>query len=157
MPEWVMERLGEFGFGLITLLIYDAREDKESRQGSLLLCKFLNKLTYLRYGEWDDVHRECETALGEDTKSMRNVPDLCAQSIRQHGRPITDEAWESSRQRAWVFFDDARVHPQHQVLVDLPEIQTGTDQSESVKGPVCVKPTGIPRSFYADLNSWYNM
>ncbi|GKU06893.1 hyp1 protein [Fusarium langsethiae] len=130
VSEWFMERLEEYGFGILTDLTYDAKKAKKDRQGPELLWNFLHKLKYLNYGEPGDVHRACATTLWEDTKNGRNVPDLCARAIWQRGRP-TAEAWDFYRQRVWVFFDDARVHTQHSALVSLPEIPMSPDHSDS--------------------------
>ncbi|QPC63937.1 hypothetical protein HYE67_006168 [Fusarium culmorum] len=146
----------QYGFTLLTDLILDAKEAKENRQGSELLWNFLCRLKDLDYSKPDDVHGMCATTLWEDTENGRNVPDLCARMTWQHDC-ITVEALEGYRQRAWVFFDDARVHPQHRSLVNLPEIQISAHQSDSERDSDVDEFVSIPRSLYDDADSWFNM
>ncbi|KAF5247553.1 hypothetical protein FAUST_790 [Fusarium austroamericanum] len=139
VPELLIYKLEEYGFTLLTDLILDAKKAKEHRQGKP-----------------DDVHGMCATTLWEDTENGRNVPDLCARMIWQHDC-ITVEALEGYRQRAWVFFDDARVHPQHRSLVNLPEIHISAHQSDSERDSDVDEFVSKPRSLYDDADSWFNM
>ncbi|KAG8667124.1 hypothetical protein FPOAC2_12277 [Fusarium poae] len=161
LPGQLMGRLEEYGFRFVTDLINDAKKATEDQKGPEWLHNLLCKLKDLDQGELDDVHKPRVTTIWEDFKNGRRVPDLCARTIWQDNRP-TSEAWECYRQRAWVFFDEARLHPQHSVLVDLPEIPTSTDHSDtdhsdSEVGHVISESTRIPRSLYDDTDSWYNM
>ncbi|KAH6979584.1 hypothetical protein EDB82DRAFT_478293 [Fusarium venenatum] len=130
LPTQVMDRLGEYGFGVVTELLYDARKAREDQEEPERLRNLLCRLKGWDHGELDDVHKARVTTIWEDFKNGRHVPDLCARMIWQDNCPTT-EAWECYRQRAWVFFDDARLHPQHSALVDLPEIPTSTDQLDT--------------------------
>ncbi|KAL6923642.1 hypothetical protein ACHAPO_007878 [Fusarium lateritium] len=156
LPVRVMGRLEEYGFEIVEELTYDAMKTREDREGPERLRNLLRKLKDLDHGELDDVHKARVTTIWEDFKNGRHVPDLCARTIWKHNHPTT-EAWEYYRQRAWVFFDDTRLHPQHSALVGLPEIPTSTDQLDSESGRVIGESTRIPRSLYDNVDSWYNM
>jgi hypothetical protein len=115
MEDWlcVLTRLPNFGFGLITQLILSTEARLDYHELSRHIRAFAGNIN--RPCCCDEVHKGLSRNLPIRRIGEEMIPGLFMEIITHHGSyyrmPVAKV--EMYRQRAWPFFNNARVHPQY--------------------------------------------
>ncbi|KAM0195273.1 hypothetical protein ACHAPI_006578 [Fusarium lateritium] len=115
VEDWlrIMTKLPNFGFGLITNLIFYTN----ARQVSGRVRAFANNIKPLCC---DEVHKGLSRSFSNRREDDEEIPGLFSEIVELYGsyeNSIPVAQAEMYRQRAWPFFNHARVHPQYYALV----------------------------------------
>lgn len=121
VEDWlcVMTRLPNFGFGLITQLILNTEARLDYHELSRRIRAFAGNIK--RPCCCDEVHKGLSRDFPIRRIGDEKIPGLFMEIVSHHGSyyRIPMAKVEMYRQRAWPFFNDARVHPQYRAFFPL--------------------------------------